>query len=89
MKLKIKTFMTDSRRPDWLLRLLYEVNTYCPESGTISWIVETMHNLTLVRRTKVYPLTECVRWEETENSLTIYTLFKNRPVVKFSLNSET
>lgn len=47
-----------------------------------------MRDTTLVRRTKVYPLTECVRWEVTDDSLTIYSLFKDRPIVEFTLNSE-
>lgn len=88
MALKIRTFMQDSRRPDWLIRLLYEVRTYCPADGAISWIEAIMRDTTLVRRTKVYPLTECVRWEVTDNSLTIYSLFKDRPIVEFTLNSE-
>lgn len=88
MALKIRTFMQDSRRPDWLVRLLYEVRTYCPADGAISWIEATMRDTTLVRRTKVYPLTECVRWEVTDDSLTIYSLFKDRPIVEFTLNSE-
>ena len=86
MALSIKTFIQDSRRPDWLIRLLYEVRSYCPTEGAINWIAAAMRDMTLVRRSKVYPLTDCVRVEETEDSLTIYTLFKDRPIVEFRIN---
>jgi hypothetical protein len=85
MKLEIEQFMTDSRRPDWLIRLLYEVRTYCPESGAIAWIRSAINDATLVRRSKVYPLTDCVRIEESEDSLTIYTLYKDTPMVQFRI----
>ena len=88
MALKIRTFMQDSRRPDWLIRLLYEVRTYCPADGAISWIRAAINDATLVRRSKVYPLADCVRIEESEDSLTIYSLFKDRPIVELTLNSE-
>lgn len=85
MALKIRTFMQDSRRPDWLIRLLYEVRTYCPADGAISWIRAAINDATLVRRSKVYPLADCVRIEESEDSLTIYTLHKDTPMVQFRI----
>ncbi len=85
MALKIRTFMQDSRRPDWLIRLLYEVRTYCPADGAISWIRAAINDATLVRRSKVYPLADCVRIEESEDSLTIYTLYKDTPMVQFRI----
>lgn len=86
MEIAIKTFVKDSRRPDWLIRLLYEVRNYCPTVGAISWIESAIQNATLVKRSKVYPLADCVRVDSQESTLTIYTLYKDNPIVEFKVN---
>lgn len=93
MELKIKTFMQDSRRPQWLLRLLYHVNTYVKmenlneveASQTFSLIISAMKEIRLVRRNATYPIYDCVNVEEYGNHLTISSTFKNRPIVEFSI----
>lgn len=93
MELKIKTFMPDSRRPAWLTLLLYRVRTGFPlseitrdEIGAIFSSIETeMKETLMVRRSRKLPISECVRWEIEDNKLTIYTLYKDNPVVEFSI----
>lgn len=93
MLLKIKTFMPDSKRPAWLTLLLYRVRTGFPlseikrdEIGAIFSSIETeMEETLMVRRSRKLPISECVRWEIKDNKLTIYTLYKDNPVVEFSI----
>ena len=92
-ELKIKTFMIDSKRPDWLLQLLYEVGQWFPFEEVnemscdqcFSWIENAMDRTTLVKRNSRYRLTDCVRKEIKDNQLTIYTLYKDNPMVEFEI----
>lgn len=93
MELKIKTFMPSSKRPYWLTLLLYRVRNGFPlseikrdEIGAIFRSIETeMQETLMVRRSRKLPISECVRWEIKDNKLTIYTLYKDNPVVEFSI----
>lgn len=93
MKVKIKTFVPDSSRPTWLLELLMEVKTYFSEtdlkqedvSSTFLNIRSSMDNIKYVKRNARYKLSECVNVEEIGNKMTIYTVFKNKPMVEFSI----
>ena len=92
MELKTKTFMPDSKRPAWLTLLLYRVRTGFPlseikrdEIGAIFSSIETeMKETLMVRRSRKIPISECVTWLIEDNKLTIYTLYKNNPMVEFS-----
>ncbi len=93
MELKIKTFMPDSERPAWLILLLYRIRTGFPlseirrdEIGAIFSSIETeMKETLMVRRSRKLPISECVRWLIEDNKLTIYTLYKDNPMVEFSI----
>ncbi|MBR5377984.1 MAG: hypothetical protein IK135_02580 [Bacteroidales bacterium] len=92
-ELKIKTFMIDSRRPTWLIQLLHEVKQWFPFEEVnemscdqcFSWIENAMERTTLVKRNSRYRLTDCVRKEIKDNKLTIYTLYKDNPMVEFEI----
>lgn len=92
-ELKIKTFMIDSKRPYWLLQLLYEVGQWFPFEEInemscdrcFSWIENAMDRITLVKRNSRYRLTDCVRKEIKDNKLTIYTLYKDNPMAEFEI----
>lgn len=85
--------MKDSERPAWLLRLLLEMRNYFLFSELehidvekTFCLVETAIKETIcVRRSKRYSLSECVSWEIKGNRMTIFTLFKNKPVVEFTI----
>lgn len=93
MELKIKTFIKDSQRPQWMLRLLLSVTSWCPSSGIkseeasslISSIESEIRDTVTVWRSKKYSLADRVRCERIDNKLTIYTLFKDNPMVEFSI----
>lgn len=93
MELNIKTFIKDSRRPAWLLRLLSAVKCWCPftnikreDAGSVISLIESeIRNTYVVCRSKRYSLADRVRCEITDNKLTIYTLYKDNPVVEFSI----
>ena len=49
-------------------------------------VIETeIRNTPVIRRSKKYHLPECVRYSRVDNKLTIYTLYKDNPVVEFSI----
>lgn len=93
MKLKIKTLVPDSRKPAWLLRLLIDVKAYVPSenikdedvSGIFRAIKSYMDDLQYVRRKARYKMSDCVNVEEVRNKMTIYTVFKNTPMVEFTI----
>ena len=92
-ELKIKTFMTDSRRPAWLLSLLFHVNAYfpfnslneMPSDNAISWIEDCLDEITYVRRNSREKLVNFIRYEIDGAKLTIFTLYKNNPMVEFEI----
>lgn len=90
--LSIKTFMTDSRRPTWLIELLWQVNAYCPKenidnpSEVFNWITSTLREVRYVKRNAEYKAIDCVRVEETTNTLTLFTLYKDKPLVEFRID---
>jgi len=52
-------------------------------------VIETeIRNTPVIRRSKKYHLPECVRYSRVDNKLTIYTLYKDNPVVEFSIGQE-
>lgn len=93
MELKIKTFVPDCKRPNWLLALLMEVKTYFSEtnlkpedvSSTFTNIRSSMDNIAYVKRNARYKLSECVNVEEIGNKMTIYTVCGNKPMVEFTI----
>lgn len=93
MKLKIKTLVPYSRRPAWLLRLLIDVKAYVPSenikdedvSGIFRAIKSSMDNIPYVKRNARYILSDCVNVEEVGNKMTIYTVFKDTPMVEFTI----
>ena len=92
-ELKIKTFVIDSRRPTWLIQLLMEVNQWFPfeEIKDMScdecfqWIERAIDETPFIKRNAEYRLTDCVRKEIKGNKLTIYTLYKDNPMVEFEI----
>ena len=96
MELKIKTHISYSKRPAWLLRLLNSVEYWCPKTGikredvdSIFNVIESeIRNTPVIRRSKKYHLPECVRCSRVDNKLTIYTLYKDNPVVEFSIEQK-
>lgn len=96
MELNVKIFTKSSKRPAWLYRLLSAVNYWCPKTGikqkdmdSIFNVIETeIKNTPVVRRSKKYLLPECVRYSREDNKLTIYTLYKDNPVVEFSIEQK-
>lgn len=70
-KLNIKTFVIDSRRPTWLIELLFYIKNYfpynmldqMPSCNAISWIESNLSEIRYVRRNSVYKLTDCIRYE--------------------------
>lgn len=82
--------MPDSRRPAWLIRFLYEVKNFCEvesktNSEVFSWITTALEDTRFVKRNAEYKASECVRVEETEDRLTIFTLYKDNPMVEFTV----
>ena len=72
--------------PLWLIHLDMEVKAYwC--GGSLdefkNYIRACIENTEYVKRSKRYPLKDCVSIEEEEDRFTIYTLYKNRPVVTY------
>lgn len=93
MEVHIKTFIKDSRRPQWLMTLLASVKACCPltnikieDADSVMKMIEREIGITYVLcRLKWYCLLDRVRCERIDNKLTIYTLHKNNPVVEFSI----
>lgn len=93
MELKIKTLVPECKRPNWLLALLMEVTTYFkrtdlkPEdvSSTFTSIRSSMDDIQYVKRNARYRMSDCVNVEEVGNKMTIYTVFKNTPMVEFTI----
>lgn len=92
-ELKIKTFMIDSRRPTWLIQLLYEVKQWFPFEDIndmscdqcFSWLERAIDETPLIKRNARCRLTDCVRKEIKGNKLTFYTLYKDNPMVEFEI----
>lgn len=90
MKVEIKTFMPDCKRPNWLLWLLMQVNNYVNNNEygecthPISVIRSFLAEKAYVKRNARYPIEDCVMIDETVNSLLISSC-RNKPIVEFKI----
>lgn len=92
-ELTIKTFMPDSRRPTWLIELIFRVRMYFPFKHADTWELEKaldwirgqLDETTFRKRTAIYKVSQCTRNEIVGNKLTVYTLYKDNPMVEFEI----
>lgn len=93
MKVEIKTFMPDCKRPNWLLWLLMQVNTYVNNNEygecthPISVIRSFLSEKEYVKRNSRYPIEDCVNIEETDNRLLISSC-NWKPIVEFKIENQ-
>ena len=95
-QLTIKTFMIDSKRPTWLIELLFYVRSWFPFKeinemaceDCFSWLERAIDETPYVKRNARYKLSECTRTEINGNKLTIYTLYKDNPMIEFEIVEE-
>lgn len=91
MKVEIKTFMPDSKRPNWLIWLLMQVNTYVDPNSTMSNPISVIRSFlaekAYVKRNARYPIEDCVMIDETVNSLLISSC-RNKPIVEFKIENQ-
>lgn len=93
MEFKIKTFVSGKRIPDWLLKLLNEINFYVKKDDINDWEVNGIFNVinnliddtVYIKRNSRYKLRDCVNICEEGNKLTIRTIYKDTPMVEFSI----
>lgn len=92
MKVEIKTFMPDSKRPNWLIWLLMQVNTYVDPNSTMSNPISVIRSFlaekAYVKRNARYPIEDCVNIEETDNRLLISSC-NWKPIVEFKMEPTT
>lgn len=90
-KLQIKTFMPDSKRPTWLIMLLSYVKTYFPTETTWNneniraWLISAFDEVEYVRRNDRTTVSKCMKYTETDDTVTVYTIHKENPVVEFKI----
>lgn len=92
-ELVTKTFVQDSKRPTWLIELLYHVKTYFPfdyledmtTKEAVDWIERSLSEVNYVRRNSVSKLKDFVCVEKTDTKLMVTTAFKNKPMVEFEV----
>lgn len=90
MELKIKTFMKDSHRPGWLLRLLLETRWYMKDwkgdkEGMFNMIETIIKGMVVVRWGLKYSLSTLVTWEIDGNKMTVFSSYIRKPVVEFTV----
>ena len=91
MKLIITKY--SKNKPDWMNRILMEVNTWVPKEAIMSeekynviGMIEDIVNKTetIVRNTRM-PLSRIVQIATTDNSLTLISLQKSNKLIEFEI----
>lgn len=90
-KAETKIFVIDSKRPMWLINLQLNVNYWLKdknfETNAIvkDFIMTLIKDTRYVRRNDIQPLINFVRIEETDDTITIRTLYKDRKMIEFKI----
>lgn len=90
-KVETKIFVVDSKRPMWLINLLLNVNywlkdqTFKTNATVKDFIMTLIEDTKYVRRNDIQPLINFVRIEESDDTISIYTLFKDKKMVEFKI----
>lgn len=90
-KVETKIFVVDSKRPMWLINLQLNVNYWLKDQtfktiATVKdFIMTLIEDTRYVRRNDIQPLINFVRIEETDDTITIRTLYKDRKMIEFKI----
>ena len=90
-KVETKIFVVDSKRPMWLINLQLNVNywlkdkTFKTNATVKDFIMTLIEDTKYVRRNDIQPLINFVRIEESDDTISIYTLFKDKKMVEFKI----
>lgn len=90
-KLQIKTFVSGNKRPKWLLELLSYINCWYIQEDTdttdsiMNFLHEAINQTEYVRRNDAQPLINFVRIEETDDTITIRTVYKDCKMIEFKI----
>ena len=90
-KVETKIFVVDSKRPMWLINLLLRVNYWLTNNNldtkaqAKSFLMDLIEETQYVRRKDIQSLINFVRIEESDDTISIYTLFKDKIMVEFKI----